>query len=410
MEQHNMFARVLSQGDQSNLRRTLQLYGHPQPETLLPPDQDQLALELVGVPPAAAPHIQAWLNQPTFAGWWYDVGDPTSSYKRLLIGGKRGQLARFLALPPHPASVEPILALLLETIDALDKRPMHLLLGDTHFDLNRRTYVMGILNVTTDSFSDGGLYLSPQLAVKHAEKMLQEGADLIDVGGQSSRPGATPIPAAVERDRVVPVVRDIVKQFSAHVSVDTYRASVAEACLDVGAVLINDISAMRFDPNMAPLIARHHASVVLMHMQGTPKTMQLAPHYDHVVDDVYGFLHDRLQQAMRYGMGREQIVLDPGFGFGKTVKHNLELLKGLAAFQALGQPILVGTSRKSFLGHLLQREVWDRLEGTLTSVIYAISQGAALVRVHDVASVVQAVRVANALAKPSDAFLSTTTF
>jgi dihydropteroate synthase len=246
------------------------------------------------------------------------------------------------------------------------------------------------------------------LAVKHAEKMIQEGADLIDVGGQSSRPGAVPIPAAVERERVVPVVRDIVKHFGAQVSVDTYRSCVAEACLDVGAVLINDISAMRFDPKMAPLIARHRASVVLMHMQGTPKTMQQAPRYQHVIDDVYGFLHDRLLLAMRHGIGRQQIVLDPGFGFGKTVKHNLELLQGLAAFQSMRQPILVGTSRKSFLGHLLQREVWDRLEGTLSTVFYAISQGAAFVRVHDVAPVVQAVRVANALAQPSISFTSTT--
>lgn len=403
-----MFARLLLQGDRSNLRRALQLHGHPHPASLLPPDQDQQTLELVGVPPAAASPFFAWLCQSTFAGWWYEVEEHASQPKRLLIGGARGQLFSLLNTTPHPAAIKPIIDALRDAIQSHDKAPTHLALGNRSLDTNSRTYVMGILNVTPDSFSDGGLYLNPQLAVKHAEKMLQEGADLIDVGGQSSRPGATPIAAAVERERVVPVVRDIVKRFGALVSVDTYRASVAEACLDVGAVLINDISAMRFDPGMAPLIARHRASVVLMHMQGTPKTMQQAPRYRHVIDDVYGFLHERLQQALQQGIGRQQIILDPGFGFGKTVKHNLELLQGLATFQGMGQPILVGTSRKSFLGHLLQRDVWDRLEGTLTSILYAISQGAALVRVHDVAPVVQAVHLANALGKPALSLPSTT--
>ena len=394
-----MFARMLLQGDRANLRQTLKLHGHPRPASLLPVDQDQLVLELTGVPPATVPPFMAWLRQPAFTGWWYEVDDNASDGKRFFLGGIRSQLTKLLYSPAHPAAVEAVIARLRDAIQSVDSAPTHLVLGNTRLDMHRRTYVMGILNVTADSFSDGGLYLNPQLAVKHAEKMIQEGADLIDVGGQSSRPGATPIPAAVERERVVPVVRDIVKRFGAQVSVDTYRSRVAAACLDVGAVLINDISAMRFDPQMAPLIARRHAAVVLMHMQGTPKTMQQAPHYQHVVDDVYGFLYERLQQALRSGIGRQQIILDPGFGFGKTVKHNLELLQGLATFQAMGQPILVGTSRKSFLGHLLQRHVWDRLEGTLTSVMYAIAQGAAIVRVHDVAAVVQAVRLANALGK-----------
>lgn len=402
-----MFARVLSQGDRSSLRQTLLRHGHPHPESVLPPSQDQLLLELIGVCPEAAAQFACTLNQSDFTGWWFEVGDNASQHKRFLIGCARSQVPTLLEIPPHDASITSIMTLLAEAVQSLDLKPTYLLLGDNRLELNKRTYVMGIVNVTPDSFSDGGLYLSPQLAVKHAEKMIQDGADLIDVGGQSSRPGAVPISAEVERERVVPVVRDIVKHFGAHVSVDTYRSSVAEACLDAGAVLINDISAMRFDPKMAPLIARYNASVVLMHMQGTPRIMQQAPSYDHVVDEVYGFLQDRLQQAIRQGIGRQQIILDPGFGFGKTVQHNLDLLQGLAAFQAIGQPILVGTSRKSFLGHLLQREVWDRLEGTLSSVIYAISQGAVLVRVHDVAPVVQAVRVANALAKPSIAIPST---
>jgi dihydropteroate synthase len=266
--------------------------------------------------------------------------------------------------------------------------------------LQQRVYIMGILNVTPDSFSDGGLYLQPEQALKHAETLLADGADLIDVGGESSRPGATPVPAAVEHERVVPVVQEIVKRFNALVSVDTYRASVAAAALDAGAVLINDISALRFDAQMAPLIARRGAAVVLMHMQGTPQTMQRAPTYRHVIDEVYSFLAERLHWAMQAGIARQRIVLDPGFGFGKTTQHNLDLLRGLEHFHALGQPLLAGTSRKSFLGRLLQRQVWDRLGGTLATVVYAALRGARIVRVHDVGPTVQALRLLAALDQP----------
>ncbi len=227
--------------------------------------------------------------------------------------------------------------------------------------------------------------------------MLAAGADIIDVGGQSSRPGAVPVPTEVERERAVPVIREIVQRYGALVSIDTYRASVAAAALDAGAVLVNDISAMRFDAQMAPLIARRGASVALMHMQGTPQTMQQAPSYRHVLDDVYRFLAERLDCALQYGIARQRIILDPGFGFGKTVQHNLDLLHGLGHLRALGQPLLVGTSRKSFLGHVLRRQVWDRLEGTLATVLYAVLYGAALVRVHDVAAVAQTVRLLEAL-------------
>jgi dihydropteroate synthase len=216
--------------------------------------------------------------------------------------------------------------------------------------------------------------------------MLADGADIIDVGGQSSRPGATPIPAEVEYQRVIPVIGEIVKRYNALVSVDTYRTSIAEAALDAGAVLINDISAMRFDTQMAALIARREAAVVLMHMQGTPQTMQHAPAYRHVIDEVYSFLAARLDWAMQQGITRQRIVLDPGFGFGKTVQHNQTLLHGLEHFQTLGQPLLVGTSRK-----------WNRLNGTMVSVIYATLRGAAIVRVHNVKHVVQAVRLVDSL-------------
>jgi dihydropteroate synthase len=237
------------------------------------------------------------------------------------------------------------------------------------------------------------LYLQPEQALKHTEEMLAQGADLIDVGGASSRPGAAPVPAAVEYQRVVPVVRDIVKRFGALVSVDTYRAEVARGALDAGAVMINDISALRFDPDMAPVLATYGAAVVLMHMQGTPQTMQQSPAYRHVIDEIYTFLAERVNHAVQHGIEPQRIVCDPGFGFGKTLHHNVDLLHGLSSFKGLGQAILVGTSRKSFLGRLLKRDVWDRLEGTMASVMYAVMHGAAIVRVHDVGPVVQAVQL-----------------
>jgi dihydropteroate synthase len=205
----------------------------------------------------------------------------------------------------------------------------------------------------------------------------------------------------VERARVLPVVREIVRRHNALVSVDTCRADVAAAALDAGAVMVNDVSALRFDPDMAPLLAERGAAVVLMHMQGTPRTMQQTPTYHHVIDDVYGFLRERLQDAVRAGIERQRVVLDPGFGFGKTVAHNLDLLRGLDNLDALGQPLLVGTSRKSFLGRVLRRPVDDRLGGSLASVLWAAQRGAAVVRVHDVGATVQALALLEGVDAPS---------
>jgi dihydropteroate synthase len=310
--------------------------------------------------------------------------------------GAPATLLRQLRQEQHVA-LRPLIVALEQALQLQEHETAQLVLGERMFDCRQRPYVMGILNVTPDSFSDGGLYHQPEQALKHAETMLAAGADIIDVGGQSSRPGAVPVPPEVEHARAVPVIREIVQHYGAVVSVDTYRASVAAAALDAGAVLVNDISALRFDAQMAPLIARRGASVVLMHMQGIPQTMQQAPVYRHVLDDVYSFLAERLHYALQYGIARQRIVLDPGFGFGKTIQHNLELLHGLEHFRALGQPLLVGTSRKSFLGRLLQRKVWNRLEGTLATVLYAVLRGASFVRVHDVAPVVQTVRLLTAL-------------
>jgi len=257
-----------------------------------------------------------------------------------------------------------------------------------------RVLIMGILNVTPDSFSDGGRFLSPDAAVERALAMEKEGADIIDVGGESSRPGAEPVPVEEELRRVLPVLERLRGKLRIPISIDTTKAEVAEAALRAGASIVNDISALRFDPAMAPLVAKFGAGLVLMHMLGTPKTMQQAPHYEDVVTEVRDFLAERAQYAQSQGIPREAIAVDPGIGFGKTVEHNLELLRRLPELVELGFPVLVGPSRKSFIGAILGLGVEERLEGTLAACAVAVVRGANILRVHDVKEVRRAADLA----------------
>lgn len=392
-----MLARLFLQGDQSPLVHELARMGHPHPDAVLQKQGVRRCWKLLDVPRDIAKHFTDWLQPQDCVLWWHQTAGARTDMVDLLLEGTEA-FPRMLrqATVPLPY-LTPVLTVLEQAQRLRETAPQRLRLGATSLPVGARTLVMGIVNVTPDSFSDGGLYFQHNQAIKHAEAMLTEGADLIDIGGQSSRPGAIPVPEEVEYQRVIPVIREVAQRSGALVSVDTYRASIAAAALDAGAVLINDISAMRFDPRMLSLLAERQAAVVLMHMQGTPQTMQQAPTYHHVVDDVYRFLAERLQTALQHGLTREQILLDPGIGFGKSVEHCLDVLRDLEHLRGLGQPLLVGTSRKSFLGGLLQREVWDRLEGTIASVVYAILRGVSMVRVHDVKSVVQAVRVVDAL-------------
>lgn len=256
---------------------------------------------------------------------------------------------------------------------------------------------MAVLNVTPDSFSDGGRFLAAPDAVAQGRRMCAEGADLIDVGGESTRPGSEPVSAKEEKGRVVPVIRELAAETCVPISIDTQKAEVAAAALDAGARLINDVSALRTDPEMAPLAARRRVPVVLMHMQGTPKTMQRNPAYGEVVGDVCAWLRQRMDFALDSGIGEDRLVVDPGFGFGKTLQHNLELLRRLHELHALGPPVLVGTSRKSMLGLILDLPEGERLYGTLATVACAVLSGAHVVRVHDVAPAVQVVKVCEAV-------------
>jgi dihydropteroate synthase len=257
--------------------------------------------------------------------------------------------------------------------------------------------IMGVVNVTPDSFSDGGLFLDPDAGVEHGLRLVDEGADILDVGGESTRPGAEPVSEGEERQRVLPVIERLGQDGGARISIDTTKLAVARAALDAGATLVNDVSAFRFDPGMAALVAETGAGCCLMHMLGEPRTMQQDPRYDDVVSDVKAFLEQRLAFAVSEGVDEERVWLDPGIGFGKTVEHNLELLRRLDEIVAIGRPVVVGTSRKSFLGKLAGgRDEDERLPGTIAANVVALERGASVFRVHDVAQNVDALAVAAA--------------
>ena len=268
--------------------------------------------------------------------------------------------------------------------------------GGRTMTLGATTRVMGILNITPDSFSDGGLHLDPEKALEAARGMMAAGADILDIGGESTRPGSEPVPPAEQIRRILPVIRGAAA-LGFPVSVDTTRAEVARAALDVGAVIVNDISGLRFDPELADVGREAGAGLVLMHSRGTPRDMQHDPSYHDVVTEVLAGLEEACRRAEERGVERNRIVVDPGIGFGKTVHHNLELLKHLDRLVAAGYPVLIGASRKSFISRILDVGIEDRLEGSLTAAVAAVLSGAHLVRVHDVAATVRAVRVADAI-------------
>lgn len=268
--------------------------------------------------------------------------------------------------------------------------------------IGKRTLIMGILNVTPDSFSDGGRFFEVARALEQARRLVAEGADIIDIGGESTRPGAQAVSAEEELRRVVPVIQAIRRELSVPISIDTYKAKVAEAALSVGANMVNDISALRFDGQMAELVAQAGVPVILMHMQGEPKTMQANPVYRDVVGDMKEFFAERIEFSLTHGIAKQHILIDPGIGFGKRVEHNIEILRRLGEFQELGCPLVIGTSRKFFIGrlgrpHAEPLPVHERLEGTIASNAIAVLHGAQVVRVHDVGAMKKALAIVDAV-------------
>lgn len=255
---------------------------------------------------------------------------------------------------------------------------------DFKIDLTKTARIMGILNVTPDSFSDGGAYLDQRKALDHAQKMQSDGADIIDIGAESTRPGARPVSASEQLKRIEAIVRLLGKKLKIPVSIDTSSSIVAKHCLDLGASIINDVYALRKDNKLGKMIARYKAGVVLMHMKNPPKTMQQNPEYDNVVLEIVNFLHKVKQKALEFGISEQSIMVDPGIGFGKTTEHNLKIINHLDKFKILKSPILIGTSRKSFIGNVLNKQVNERALGTAVSVAVSFLNGANVVRVHDV--------------------------
>jgi len=268
-----------------------------------------------------------------------------------------------------------------------------------NFDLDCKTFIMGILNITPDSFFDGGTHFRENDAVKHGLKMATEGADIIDVGGESTRPFSDPLPLDEELRRVIPVIKTLAQEIDIPISIDTYKSKVASQAIEAGATMVNDISALKFDPAMGQLVADAGVPIVLMHMKGTPKNMQTNPTYKDLFGEIIDFLRKAIEQAISSGIKRDVIIIDPGIGFGKSFDDNLKILNNLHRFSSLGQPLLVGTSNKTFVGHVLGLSVESRESGTMATVAASVLNGANIVRVHNVKATKETVTMIDAIMK-----------
>ncbi|MFN3481230.1 MAG: dihydropteroate synthase, partial [Thermodesulfovibrionales bacterium] len=265
-------------------------------------------------------------------------------------------------------------------------------------DFSKRSYIMGILNVTPDSFSDGGLYYNEKKAIEHGLRLVEEGADIIDIGGESTRPGSEPVSVEEEIRRTIPVINALSKEINIPISIDTYKAEVARRALDAGATMVNDISGLRFDPDMPKVVAEYDVPVIIMHIKGRPKDMQLNPSYEALIPEIMDYLRISIRLAIKFGVKEDRIIIDPGIGFGKTFEHNLEILNNLREFTLLERPVAIGVSRKAFIGKILgDLPPAERLDGTAASVAIAIYNGANILRVHDVREMVRVARVVDSI-------------
>ncbi len=275
---------------------------------------------------------------------------------------------------------------------------MKLAWADYSLDFSKKTYIMGILNATPDSFSESGLYFDKAEAIKRATQMVEDGADIIDIGGESTRPGSEPVTIEEELRRTIPVIESLAKEIKIPISIDTYKSEVAKNALDAGASMVNDISGLRFDPKMPGVISKYKVPVVVMHIRGKPKDMQQNPVYEALIPEIMDYLREGIRIAMKSGISEDKIIIDPGIGFGKTFNHNLEIINNLREFTLLEKPILIGPSRKAFIGKILgDAPVTERREGTASAVAISIINGANIIRVHDVKEMVSVAKIADAI-------------
>jgi dihydropteroate synthase len=314
-----------------------------------------------------------------------------------LLMGSREQFEKLIqkleSHPDHQIIAHP----LKETLQNISKDRFTLRCRRRTFALGERTLLMGVLNVTPDSFSDGGLFYEKEKAISHGLKMVEEGADMIDIGGESTRPGSKLLGPDEELARVLPVIKALAREVDVPISIDTYKSEVAQRAIDAGAQIINDISGLHFDPELARVAASGDVPIILMHIRGTPETMQKKVHYDSLFSEIIRYLKEGILRAESAGLDPGQIVIDPGIGFGKTLEDNLLIIKKLSEFRVLGKPILLGASRKSFIGKILDAPLGERLEGTLSSIAIGVLNGAHIIRSHDVLQAKRAIAVADAI-------------
>ena len=334
-------------------------------------------------------------GEAAVAKWVSTFSQPTSDVILMGTVKQYGWLLKNLRVQPHGLKklVEPIERIL----NSLAPRTVRLSCGRHNLVIGEKTLVMGILNVTPDSFFEQGLFFDAAKAVEHARRMVEDGADIIDIGGESTRPGAEPVDAEEEMRRVVPVIKELAREVDVPLSIDTAKAPVAEAAIAAGASIVNDVTALTGDDKMASLCAGAGVPVILMHMKGEPRKMQENPAYDDLISEVVGYLQERVSAAKEAGIAEDSLLIDPGIGFGKSAGHNLEILKRLGEFKGLGLPLVLGTSRKSTIGQVLGLPTETRLEGTAATIAVGILNGAAIVRVHDVKEMVRVARMTDAI-------------
>jgi len=318
----------------------------------------------------------------------------------ILMGTQKQFEKLILKLDQYP-DLQPLAVPLKEAFKNISRTRYSIRCRKRTFILGKRTLLMGVLNVTPDSFSDGGLYFDKGKSIAQGLRMVEEGADLLDIGGESTRPGSKPLELDEELRRIIPVIEVLAKEVDVPISIDTYKSTIAQKAIEAGAEMINDISGLHFDESLARVAAEEDVPLVLMHIRGTPETMQNDVHYDSLFSEILLSLKDSIQKAESAGLDPQQIIIDPGIGFGKTIDHNLLIIKNLFEFRILGKPILLGTSRKSFIGKILNANATDRLEGTLSTIAIGVLNGAHIIRCHDVLQAKKVIAVADAIRSAS---------
>jgi len=397
-----MEARILRIRNQNEAAHQIQKVGaYPKSVPIMSPKTVVRTIKLTNINATACNILkQEMLSLDGDVAVSKDVISKNQKASDCLIFGTIAQLEKLCSkLKKQPFGLDKIGAVIKDTLDNYQKENFTVTARRYLIRCHKKTRIMGVLNVTPDSFSDGGRFYDLESAIEGGLSLAGEGADIIDVGGESTRPGSRPVGSKEQIRRVVPVIKRLSKRVKIPLSIDTQRADVARAALDAGAAIVNDISGLTYDKKIAKVAADYKAGLVLMHMKGTPRTMQRNPSYGCLIGDITKYLKVSINKALDAGVGKKQIMIDPGIGFGKTTEHNLQIIKHLSEFKSLGYPLLIGTSRKSVIGNVLNVPVDNRLMGTAATVVYAILEGANIIRVHDVKETKQLIKMTGAIEK-----------